>query len=76
MLPWRIFEGCTSLKCINIPKKVKTIEDFAFAECTGLESISFECMHSEYDPSAGLKRIGMNAFKNCTDLSSINIPET
>ncbi len=76
LLPWRIFEGCTSLKCINIPKKVKTIEDFAFAECTGLESISFECMHSEYDPSAGLKRIGMNAFKNCTDLSSINIPET
>jgi hypothetical protein len=76
LLPWRIFEGCTSLKYISIPQKVKTIEDYAFAECMSLESISFECMHSGDDPTLGLKRIGMNAFRNCSDLSSINIPET
>lgn len=76
LLPWRIFEGCTSLKYIVIPEKIKTIEDFAFAECTALEQIKFECMHSDDDPSAGVKRIGMNAFRNCKNLSSINIPDT
>ncbi|SHM71940.1 leucine-rich repeat domain-containing protein [Ruminococcus flavefaciens] len=76
LLPWRIFEGCTSLKFISIPKKVKTIEDFAFAECTSLESVNFECMHSDGDTATGIKRIGMNAFKNCTALSGINLPDT
>ena len=76
LLPWRIFEGCTSLKHIVIPKKVKTIEDYAFAECIGLENIKFECMHPEDDESLGIMRIGMNAFRNCKNLSSISIPET
>lgn len=76
LLPWRLFEGCTSLKYIIIPKKIKTIEDFAFAECTNLESIKFECMHPENDPSIGISRIGMDAFKNCKSLNSISIPET
>lgn len=76
LLPWRIFEGCTSLKYMVIPKKVKTIEDYAFADCTGLEDITFESMHPDGDPSTGLNRIGMNAFRNCKSLSSINLPET
>lgn len=76
LLPWRIFEGCTSLKYIVIPKKVKTIEDYAFAECTGLEDIRFERIRSDGDPSTGLSRIGMNAFRNCKNLNSINFPET
>ena len=76
LLPWRIFEGCTSLKYIVIPQKVKTIEDFAFAECTALEDIKFECMRSDDDTLEGIFRIGMNAFRNCKSLSSINIPET
>lgn len=76
LLPWRIFEGCISLKYIVIPKKVKTIEDCAFADCTALEDIRFEAMHPESDPAIGVNRIGMNAFRNCTDLLSINIPET
>lgn len=76
LLPWRIFEDCTSLKYIVIPKKVKTIEDFAFAECTSLEDVKFECMHPDGDSSDGIDRIGMNAFRNCKSLNSINIPET
>ncbi len=76
LLPWRIFEGCTSLKYISIPPKVKTIEDFAFAECMNLENVSFVSMHPDGDPTTGLRRIGMNAFRNCISLSSINIPET
>lgn len=75
LLPWRIFEGCTSLKYIIIPGRIKTIEDYAFAECTALEEIKFDCMHSENE-SEGIFRIGMNAFRNCKSLTSINIPET
>lgn len=76
LLPWRMFEGCTSLKFILIPKKVKTIEDFAFAECTALENVRFEYISADSDPSAGLERIGMDAFRNCTSLNSINLPST
>jgi len=76
LLPWRIFEGCTSLKYIIIPSKVKTIEDCAFAECTSLEEVRFESMHLDGDPSTGVYRIGMNAFRNCTALVSVSIPET
>ncbi|MBR4626870.1 MAG: leucine-rich repeat domain-containing protein [Ruminococcus sp.] len=76
LLPWRIFEGCTSLKYIVVPAKVKTIEDSAFSECTSLQDIRFECMRPNGDPSAGIIRIGMNAFRNCTSLNSITIPET
>ena len=76
LLPWRIFEGCTSLKYIIIPKNVKTIEDCAFAECTALESIKFDCMRSDGDMSEGVRRIGMNSFRNCSSLMSISIPET
>ena len=75
-LPWRIFEGCTSLRSVVIPKRVKTIEDYAFAECTALENVQFECPHAEHDPELGVKRIGMNAFLNCTGLTGIDIPET
>ena len=76
LLPWRIFEGCTGLKYIFIPRKIKTIEDFAFAECTNLEEIKFESLHSDDGTSEGIFRIGMNAFRNCKNLSSINIPAT
>lgn len=75
-LPWRIFEGCTSLKTVQIPKKVKIIEDCAFAECERMESVTFACMHAENDPTVGVERIGMNAFRNCKKLSSINLPDT
>lgn len=76
LLQWRIFEGCKSLKSISIPKEVKTIEDYAFAECTGLEEVKFECMCSDNNPSEGIIRIGMNAFRNCSALKSIDLPES
>lgn len=76
LLPWRIFEGCTNLKYIVIPIRVKTIEDCAFADCTDLENIKFECMRSDGDSSKGIIRIGMNAFRNCKELNSVNLPDT
>lgn len=75
-LPWRVFEGCTSLRSVTIPKRVKTIEDYAFAECTALEDVQFERVQAEREPAAGVRRIGMNAFLNCTALEKIDIPET
>ena len=74
ILPWRIFEDCTGLKYVFIPKKIKTIEDYAFAECTSLEEVKFESLHYDDGTSEGIFRIGMNAFKNCKNLSSITIP--
>ena len=76
LLPWRIFEGCTNLKYMIIPKKVRTIEDCAFAECESLENVKFECMRTEDGTDEGVNRIGMNAFRNCTSLGNISIPET
>jgi hypothetical protein len=76
LLPWRILEGCTALKSVTIPKQVKTIEDFAFAECSALEQVIFEDAHADSDSAAGVRRIGMNAFHNCTALTHIDIPET
>lgn len=76
LLPWRIFEGCTSLRSVVIPQNVRTIEDFAFAECTSLESIIFECMSHQNGSSVGMARIGMNAFRNCSSLVDIKLPET
>lgn len=75
-LPWRVFEGCISLKGLTIPKKVKTIDDLAFAECVALEDIGFEYADPGIEPSAGLVRIGMNAFRNCKGLSRVELPET
>ena len=75
-LPWRVFEGCTSLKFIVIPRRVKTIDDYAFAECTALEEVRFECRRPEKNADYGVKRIGMNAFLNCTALRRIELPET
>ena len=76
VLPWRVFEGCTSLKTVVIPKNVKTIEDFAFADCSALAEVEFECRRPERGAFTGVKRIGMNAFLNCSGLGSIDIPDT
>ena len=76
VLPWRAFEGCTRLRSVTIPKSVRTIEDLAFAECTGLEEVIFECRHADAASQSGVRRIGMNAFRNCTSLSRMDLPDT
>ena len=60
------FGECLSLQTIEIPSSVKTIEKYAFYDCSKLESISL--------PSVEV--IGSNAFYGCTKLAEVNLSES
>ena len=61
------FSYCTSLKSINIPNNVTSIEDSTFSGCTSLTSINI--------PN-NVTSIGYSTFSGCTSLTSINIPDS
>ncbi len=60
------FYGCEALKDITIPKRVRSIEDKAFAG-TALIDVTLP---------RGVKRIGEWTFAACTKLKSITLPES
>jgi hypothetical protein len=75
------FTQCRLLASIDIPKRVKIIGAKAFAECEKLVSVTFEAFSKIKDIGeaafsaiplrtillpANLRRIGMNAFQNCS----------
>lgn len=62
-----VFDGCTQLRSIVLPKSCTTIGYYAFANCTNLASVTLP---------AKLKRINPNAFQNCSALTSIDLPKT
>ena len=62
------FADCTSLENIIFHDSTKTIEENAFAGCTGLKKLDFS-----FD--GGLRTIKKNAFLACTGLRSIALPE-
>ena len=59
------FDGCSSLKSINLPEGVTSIGYRAFNECYNLTSINL--------PNE-LTSIGNSAFPYCSSLTSINLP--
>ena len=59
------FSGCSSLRNINIPDSVTSIEPYAFSGCSSLQNITI--------PDS-VTRIGSKAFSSCTSLTSIRIP--
>lgn len=59
------FSHNNTIKSIEIPGSVKTINEFAFKQCEALEEITF---------SEGLDSIGRYAFQDCTSLKSLKIP--
>lgn len=63
------FYGCTNLREITIPKKVKNfIADAAcFGNCTSLQTVTFP-------QDSELEEIG--GFQNCTSLQTISIPNS
>ncbi len=63
-IPYRAFDGCTSLYSVSIPNTVTAIRDEAFKQCYSLKSIHL--------PS-GLDSIGKDAFL-WSGLTSITIP--
>lgn len=54
----------SSLKWINLPKSLSSIGDYAFANCTNLQNLSF------YNQQF-LVSIGQHAFDNCTSFTDI-----
>ena len=61
------FSGCTSLKVVNIPNTVTTIEDSVFYNCSSLTSVNI--------PN-GVTTIEDSVFANCSSLTNVIIPET
>ena len=60
-----MFEGCTSLKSIELPAGITKIEEEAFKDCSSLSKIKL---------SGKVTEVGNNAFKDCTQLVSAYIP--
>ncbi|MCH5335471.1 MAG: leucine-rich repeat protein [Alistipes sp.] len=78
-----VFNGCKSLKYIEIPANVETIEVAAFAGCTSLTNVTFEkqsqlkTIGTNYENAATWNAdyiVDVGAFYNCTSLVSIEIP--
>ena len=59
-------QGCTK-STYSIPSGVKIIDEYAFSNCTKLESISFP---------ASLTTLKFAAFEYCSNLTSVVIPKT
>jgi hypothetical protein len=60
------FQGCASLKKIELPLSIEIIENWVFAECTSLEYV---------DLPASLVSIGSKAFEEC-GIKSLIIPDS
>lgn len=63
------FKGNKKLKSIVIGKNVKTIDKYAFYNCTSLKSVKMK-------KASGLSKIGEKAFMKCTSLTGITLPST
>lgn len=80
----------STIKKINIPQNIKSIEAYAFYGCTGLTSITIPDSVINIDNSAfrgctgltsvtignSVTKIGYEAFRYCTGLTSIIIPNS
>ena len=64
-LPKAIFDGCSALKRVTLPKSVTTIADDVFQSCNALESVNLP---------EGLTSIGDSAFWGCKSLKKIEFP--
>lgn len=62
---------------ITLPRYVSSIGDFAFAECSKLQSVTVLNIAEEDEASApihnGVEQIGENAFLSCTKLETITL---
>lgn len=59
------FEG-RGITSVVIPESVKTIDDWAFGNCSSLESVVIK----------GAETIGDNAFAYCNNLENVQLPDT
>lgn len=61
-----MFYGCTSLEGFICTDLIETIEPYAFANCTSLESV-----YIGYTTATVFNKIEANAFKGCYDLKRV-----
>ena len=66
------FSDCTSLRMITIPPRVLGLSTGMFKGCTSLISVTFPYEDSIY----AFFSLAPEAFKDCSSLKSINLPET
>ena len=85
-----IFQGCVNLKTIIIPSNITCIRDYAFYNCSTLDSINlptslYTIGNNAFNGCSNLKRIclpqylnsiGNYGLANCSSLTSINLPAT
>jgi hypothetical protein len=62
-----VFEGCTSLKSINLSDGISSITRASFKGCTSLTQITLPL---------GVRKVSSELFKGCTSLISIALPES
>lgn len=85
-----IFQNCSKLQKVKLPKARYNISDYTFAGCTSLEEIQLPktvttIWPHAFDGCSSLKKVEWsdclesikdNAFKGCTSLTEIVIPNT
>ena len=61
----RVFEDCSKIKSITIPSGIKNLMEYTFGWCNTLSQVTFKGK-----PDV----ISANAFFNCSELTTINVP--
>ena len=65
-LYYNLFNGCTGITSISLPKTLQSISDNVFRNCSKL---------SEIVVPEGVTTVGKGCFMNCTSLTSVSLPE-
>jgi len=84
-----VFQGCTKLQEIKLPKNLTNVSDYIFMDCQNLTTVAMEdkvqsigsqafkgCINlKEIKLGKNVESIGSNAFENCSVLNSITLGE-
>lgn len=70
------FRGCVRLETVNIPGSVFYVGARAFEICSSLKTVTIANNAKEFEkPEEDVRMIGESAFKGCTALTSLTLPE-
>ena len=71
-----MFEDCEALEELVLPEGLTVVEDYSLpADLTCIEANAFEGDAMTIVDASGCTAIGENAFRNCTGLSQIRLPQ-